>query len=154
MEAAEMTTETRTREYFDALLTSYDAMTKAAEHAGERGLKISQQYLADVVKRQRATIELAKKVAAEPGNMGLAYTSVMEATAAAQSQALEFAQMAYKESVTAGTEARETLDTLMAASKSAGEAAAALSREWLAANPFAEFLQSSANMFTGAGSKS
>ena len=149
-----MTTETRTREYFDALLTSYDAMTKAAEHAGERGLKISQQYIADVVKRQRATIELAKKVAAEPGNVGLVYSSVMEATAAAQSQALEFAQMAYKESVAAGTEARETLDTLMAASKTAGDAAAALSKEWIAANPFAEFIQNGANMFAGAtGSK-
>jgi len=150
-----MTTEARTREFFDALLATYDTMTKAAETAGTRGLKLSQQYLSDLATRQRAAIELAKKVAAEPGNLGLAYSSVMEATAAAQGQALEFAQLAYKESLAAGSEARESVDALLAASKGAAEAAVALSKDWMATNPFADFVQGSMNMFSGStgGSK-
>ena len=142
-----MADDARTQKYFDALLESYDILAKALEQANERGIKVSKQLMADASKRQREAIELARKVAAEPTNYAASYSAVMEATVAAQSQALEVTQVAYKEAVAAGAEAREVFEALMQASRNAAEAAMELSREWTAANPFADLFQKGMEAF-------
>ena len=145
-----MTETSRTEQYFDALLESYDALTRAIEQANERGLGLSRQLLSEVTAAQRQTLDLAKQVAANPADMAAAYSAIMESAVAAQSQALDFTQAAYKEAVAASGEAREALDSLLNASRTAAEAALDLSREWQASNPWADLFQKGMDSFTAA----
>lgn len=144
-----MTEQAPTDKYFDALLTSYEALTHAIEQANERGLRISRQLLADVTEAQRRALELAKQVSTNPTDSAAAYSAIMESAVAAQSQALDFTQSAYKEAIAASSEGREALDSLLSASRAAAEAALTISREWQSANPWADFLQKSMDTFTG-----
>jgi len=105
-----------------------------------------------VTAAQRQTPDLAKRVAADPSDMAAAYSAIMESAVAAQSQALDFTQTAYKEAVAASGEAREALDSLLNASRTAAEAALDLSREWQASNPWADLFQKGIESFTAATS--
>ena len=147
-----MSANSQTEQYFNALLESYDALTRAIEQANERGLGLSRQLLAEVTAAQRQTLDLAKRVAADPSDMAAAYSAIMESAVAAQSQALDFTQTAYKEAVAASGEAREALDSLLNASRTAAEAALDLSREWQASNPWADLFQKGIESFTAATS--
>ena len=152
-----MTSNSQTEQYFEALLASYDALTRAIEQANERGLNISRQVLADATAAQRKAIDLARQVAENPADMVAAYSAVMESAVAAQSQALDFTQNAYKEALAASSEAREALDTLLSTSRTAAEAALTLAREWQASNPWADLFQKGMDTFnaaTGAASAS
>ena len=132
-----------TDQYFDALLASYDALAQAIEQASERGVRLSRQLLTDVSAAQRKALELARQVATDPSDTADAYSAIMESAVAAQSRALDFTQMAYKEALAAGSEGREALDAVLSASRSAAEAALAISRDWQSTNPWAAFVQSS-----------
>ena len=145
-----MSANSQTEQYFNALLESYDALTRAIEQANERGLGLSRQLLAEVTAAQRQTLDLAKQVASNPSDMAAAYSAIMESAVAAQSQALDFTQTAYKEAVAASGEAREALDSLLNASRTAAEAALDLSREWQASNPWADLFQKGMESFTAA----
>lgn len=147
-----MSANSQTEQYFNALLESYDALTRAIEQANERGLGLSRQLLAEVTAAQRQTLDLAKQVASNPSDMAAAYSAIMESAVAAQSQALDFTQTAYKEAVAASGEAREALDSLLNASRTAAEAALDLSREWQASNPWADLFQKGLDSFTAAAS--
>ena len=140
----------QTEQYFDALLKSYDALTQAIEQANERGLGLSRQLLTEVTAAQRQAIDLARQVAADPSDVVAAYSAIMESAVAAQSQALDFTQTAYKEALAASSDASEALDSLLAASRTAAEAALALSREWQATNPWADLFQKSIDSFNQA----
>ena len=143
-----------TDKYFDALLASYDALAHAIEQANERGLRISRQLLTDVNAAQRQALDLAKQVAANPNDTAAAYSAIMESAVAAQSQALDFTQSAYKEAIAAGSEGRDALDALLSTSRAAAEAALAIAREWQSSNPWADFLQKSMNAFRPSNSGS
>ena len=145
-----MTENTQTDQYFEALLASYDALTRAIEQANERGLGLSRQLLTDVTAAQRQALDLARQVAANPSDMAAAYSAIMESAVAAQSQALDFTQTAYKEAVAASGEAREALESLLSASRTAAEAALSLSREWQTSNPWADLFQKSMESFGAA----
>ena len=145
-----MSANSQTEQYFNALLESYDTLTRAIEQANERGLGLSRQLLAEVTAAQRQTLDLAKQVASNPSDMATAYSAIMESAVAAQSQALDFTQTAYKEAVAASGEAREALDSLLNASRAAAEAALDLSREWQASNPWADLFQKGIESFTAA----
>jgi hypothetical protein len=145
-----MSNSSQTEQYFDALLASYDALSRAIEQANERGLGLSRQLLSEVTAAQRQTLDLAKQVAANPADMAAAYSAIMESAVAAQSQALDFTQTAYKEAVAASSEAREALDSLLNASRTAAEAALELSRDWQASNPWADLFQKGMESFTAA----
>ena len=146
-ERAEQTEQSATDRYFDALLASYDALHTAVEQANERGLRLSRQLANDITDAQRRAIELARQVAANPNDSAAAYSAIMESAVAAQSQALDFTQSAYKEALAAGSEGREALDSLLGASRAAAEAALAASRDWQSGNPWADFVQKSMETF-------
>ena len=60
--------------YFDALLESYDILVDAVSKTNERGIKVSQNLVQDVVKGQRDAIELSRKLVSEPSDVGQFYT--------------------------------------------------------------------------------
>jgi len=129
------------QKYFDSLLASYDLLVEAVDKANERGIKVTKQFASDVVKGQREALELGKKLAAEPADLGQFYTAVLEATTAAQGRALAFAQAAYTEATGAGADARETVEKLVAANKETTQAAVEVARKWATANPFVDIVK-------------
>lgn len=132
-----MAANEQVQKYYDALIASYDILVDAVGRANERGLKVTQQFIADVAKGQREALELGKKLAGEPTDLGQFYSSVLEATTAAQGRALTFTQAAYQEALGAGTDARETVEKLVAANKETTQAAVAAVRGFATANPMA-----------------
>jgi hypothetical protein len=129
------------QKYYDSLLASYDVLVDAVAKANDRGIKVSKQFAADVTKGQREALELGKKLASEPTDLGQFYTAVLEATTAAQGRALAFTQAAYTEAMGAGTEAREVVEKLVAVNKETTQAAVNVARTWAQTNPVADFVK-------------
>ena len=129
------------QKYYDSLLASYDLLVDAVAKANDRGIKVSKQFASDVAQGQREAIALGKKLAGEPSDFGQFYTAVLEATTAAQGRALAFTQAAYTEAMGAGTEARETVEKLVAANKETTQAAVEVARKWATANPMADIVK-------------
>ena len=126
------------QKYYDSLLSSYDLLIDAVAKANERGIKVTKQFASDVAKGQREAIELGRRFAAEPTDIGHFYTAMLEATTAAQGRALAFTQAAYSEAMGAGSEARETVEKLVAANKETSQAAVEVARKWATANPMTD----------------
>jgi hypothetical protein len=130
------------QKYFDSLIASYDILVDAVEKSNERGIKVSRQFAAEVVKGQREALELGKKFAAEPAaDLGQLYTTLLDATTTAQGRAMSFAQAAYQEAISAGTDARETVTKLVEANQVTAKAAMEAAKSFSATNPFADALR-------------
>lgn len=129
------------QKYYDSLLASYDLLVDAVAKANDRGIKITKQFATDVAKGQREALELGKKLAGEPSDMGQFYTAVLEATTAAQGRALTFTQTAYQEALGASGEARDVVEKLVQANQETAKAAVEVARNWATANPMVDMMQ-------------
>ncbi|WP_322818290.1 hypothetical protein [Tepidiforma sp.] len=143
-----MTTATETiQKYYDALIEGYDLLVDAIEKANERGIKVSRQLAADVIAGQREALQLGKKLAAEPTDLGQLYAGILEATTAAQGRALAFTQVAYQEALASGADARELIKKLAEANRETAAAAVEVARQWATANPFADMMKKGLEAF-------
>jgi hypothetical protein len=134
--------------YLEALNKSYEVLAEAAVKASERGARVSKQLTNEILAGQRDVFALSKKVAAEPDHFASnSYAGLTEAAVAAQSRALAFAQAAYSEALTAGTESKEFADKLAAANKETAQAANELARSWATLNPLTEIWASNVEAF-------
>jgi hypothetical protein len=138
------------QKYYNALVASYDILTDAIAKANERGLKVTKQFSTDVAKGQREALELGRKLATEPTDVGQYYTAVLEATTAAQGRALAFTQVAYEEALGAGGETRQTVEKLVEANRETAQAAVEVARKWSTANPVADVLRKNMENFAAA----
>lgn len=129
------------QKYYDSLITSYDLLVDAVAKANERGIKVSKQFATDVAKGQREALELGRKLAGEPSDLGQFYTAVLEATTAAQGRALAFTQTAYQEALGASGEARETVEKLVKANQDTARAAVEVARTWATVNPVVDMVK-------------
>ncbi len=129
------------QKYYDSLIASYDLLVDAVAKANDRGIKVTKQFASDVAKGQREALELGKKLAGEPSDLGQFYTAVLEATTAAQGRALAFTQTAYSEALGASGEARETVEKLVKANQDTAKAAVEVARTWTTANPMVDMIK-------------
>jgi len=141
------------QKYYDALIESYDVLVDALNKANERGIKMSQAFAADVIKGQREALELGRKLAAEPTDFGQFYSSVLEATTAAQGRALAFTQAAYQEAIGASTDTRETIQKLVEVNREASSAAVQVAQSWASGNPMVETFRRTMEAFTPAAAE-
>ncbi len=134
-----MTANESLKKYLDALGASYELLGTAASSAGDRGVKIGKQFTDELMAGQREALELAKKLAADPASASNTYvSSVTESAVSAQTRALMFAQLAYQEAVSAGSEGREFAEKIAKANQATADAAIELTKSWAAFNPMAE----------------
>ena len=129
------------QKYYDSLIASYDLLVDAVAKANDRGIKVTKQFASDVAKGQREALELGKKLAGEPSDLGQFYTAVLEATTAAQGRALAFTQTAYSEALGASGEARDTVEKLVKANQDTAKAAVEVARTWTTANPMVDMVK-------------
>jgi hypothetical protein len=122
-------TQTAVDKYFEALTESYDAIIEAIKLGNERGYRISSNLLAEAQRGQRESVELGKKFATDPTDIGGFYRAAMESTTKAQGRALELARQMFDELSESRSEARETIEKVVKAQRSAGEAAIEAARD-------------------------
>ena len=142
-----MAANEQVQKYYDALIASYDILTDAIGKANDRGLKVTRQFVSDVAKGQREALELGKKLAGDPTDLGQYYTAVLEATTAAQGRALTFTQAAYEEALGVSSDARKTVEKLVEANKETAQAAVEVARTWATTNPVADVFRKGAEAF-------
>ena len=145
-----MAANEQVQKYYDALIASYDILTDAIGKANDRGLKVTRQFVSDVAKGQREALELGKKLAGDPTDLGQYYTAVLEATTAAQGRALTFTQAAYEEALGVSSDARKTVEKLVEANKETAQAAVEVARTWATTNPVADVFRKGAEAFNPA----
>ena len=141
------------QKYFDALIETYDVLVDAVAKANERGMKVSAQLVKDVARGQREALELGKKVASEPTDMGGFYTSLLETATAAQGRALAFTQTAYQEALAAGTDARETIEKVVQVNRETTKLAMDAARSFATANPWGDVMKKGLEAFTPPAAK-
>ena len=115
--------ETAVDKYFEALNDSYDAIIEAIKASNERGYRVSTTLLSEAQRGQREAVDLGKKFAEDPTDIGGFYRAMMESTTKAQGRALELARQMFSEISESGGETRETIEKVVRAQRSAGEAA-------------------------------
>jgi len=114
-----MTRSTAADRYFEALTESYDAVIEALKAGNERGLRISNNALTEAQKGQREAIELGRKFAEDPTDIGGLYRAVMESTTKAQGRTLELARQLFDELSESRTEARNVIEKVVKAQRTA-----------------------------------
>jgi DNA anti-recombination protein RmuC len=115
--------------YFEALSESYDAIIEAVKAGNERGYRVSTNLISEAQKGQKDALELGKKFAEDPTDIGGFYRSMMEATTNAQGRALELARQMFDELSESRTETREVIEKVIKAQRVAGEAAVEAARD-------------------------
>jgi hypothetical protein len=144
------------QKYLAALGTSFEELASAATKASDRGTKLSKQFSDEVIAAQKEAIKLASKIAADPDHMLTASVSALtEAAVTGQTRALAFAQMAYQEAVSSGTEGRTLTESVAKANQATTDAALELAKSWAAFSPTADFwVKSVEATMKAAGAKS
>ena len=115
--------------YFEALTESYDAIIEAIKSGNERGYRFSSTMLTEAQRGQREAVELGKKFADDPTDIGGFYRAAMESTTKAQGRALELARQMFDELSEARTDTREVIEKVVKANRAAGEAAVEAARD-------------------------
>lgn len=136
-----MATNEQMQKYYDALIATYDVLADGVNKAGQRGVKISNEFANEVTTGQREALELGKKLSSTGADSGQVYAALVEASTAAQGRALHFAQYTYDQSKEAGTESRQQVEKLVEANRQATQAAADLARSWTTENPMTEMFR-------------
>ncbi len=124
-----MATNTAVDKYFEALTESYDAIIEAIKAGNERGYRVSTNLLGEAQRGQREAIDLGRKFAGDPTDIGGFYRAMMESTTKAQGRALELARQMFDELSESRSEARETIEKVVKAQRAAGEAAVEAARD-------------------------
>ena len=121
--------KTSVDKYFDALTESYDAIIDAIKLGNERGFRLSNNLLAEAQKGQREAVELGKKFAEDPTDVGAFYRAAMESATKAQGRTLEFARQVFDELSQSRDETRSVVEKVFSAQRAAGEAAIEAARD-------------------------
>ena len=116
--------------YFEALTDTYDAIVDAIKAGNERGFRISNSLLAEAQKGQREAVDLGKKFAIDPTDVGGFYRAAMESTTRAQGRTLELARQIFDELSDTRGETRDAIERVIRAQRAAGEAAVEAVREF------------------------
>jgi hypothetical protein len=124
-----MPQSTAVDKYFDALTESYDAIIEAIKAGNDRGYRVSNSLLAEAQRGQRESVELGKKFAEDVTDVGGLYRAMMESATKAQGRTLELARQMFDELAESRTEAREVIEKVIKAQRSAGEAAVEATRD-------------------------
>ena len=114
--------------FFGAISTAHEALLDAIKAGNERGYRVSKSLLDGVQKEQRQLLELSRRVAKSPRDLGGLYGSVVESLTATQGRTLEMTRQWLDEAADSRQEVRDSLRRLIEANRTAGEAALEVAR--------------------------
>ncbi len=117
-----------TDKFFGAISSAHEALLDAVKAGNERGYRVSKSLLDGIQKEQRQVLELSRRVAKSPRDLGGLYGSVVESLTATQGRALELTRQWLDEAADSRHEVRESLRRLVDANRTASQAAVEVAR--------------------------
>jgi hypothetical protein len=117
-----------TSTFFEALNESYDAFIDGVRRANDRGHRFSTALIEDAQRGQREAAELARQWLDAPMDLQGIASRAVDTASKAQGRTLDAARQFLSEMSEAQTEAREVLERIARANRSAGEAAVDVAR--------------------------
>lgn len=123
--------------YFEAMNASYDALVEAAESGSKHGNAVWARLLEDSRAAQREALNVSEQVFEKPADPET-YGAVLQAAMKSQERALAFAKVLFEEASSSGTDTRAGFERVVAANRTAAEAAAELTRSFAGNGSFAE----------------
>jgi hypothetical protein len=123
--------------YFQAVNASYDALVAAAESGSKHGNAVWSRVLEDSRAAQKEALGLSEQVLGKPAD-AQTYGAVLEASLKSQERALGFAKLLFDEVSSSTVDARSALEGVIAANRTAAEAAAEVARAWTGDSTFGD----------------
>lgn len=123
--------------YFQAVNASYDALVAAAESGSKHGNAVWSRVLEDSRAAQKEALGLSEQVLGKPAD-AQTYSALLESTQKSQERALGFAKVLFDEVSGSTVDAHSALEGVMAANRTAAEAAAEVARTWTGDSTFAD----------------
>ncbi len=115
--------------FFDAVNEAYDALLDAAKSANERGYRVSRRLIDEVERGQRETLDLTRRLALAPRDLGGFSAAAVRSVTDAQGRVLDFTRQLLDEVTDTQREGRDTLRKVIEANRSAGQAAIEATRD-------------------------
>jgi hypothetical protein len=117
-----------TSSLFEAVNESYDAFIDGIRKANERTHRLSTAVIEDAQRAQREAIDLTRKWIDAPFDVQAMANRAVDVATKAQGRTLDATRQFFSELAEAQTEARDVLQRMISANRSAGEAAAGAAR--------------------------
>src|SRR3990172_2265589 len=115
--------------FFDAVTDAYDALLDAMKSGSDRGYRVSKRLIEETETGQRDVIELTRRLASSPRDVGGFYSAPIRSLTDAQGRVLELTRQLIDEVVETQQEARESLHRVIEANRAAGQAAIEAARD-------------------------
>lgn len=115
--------------FFGAVTDAYDALLDVAKAANDRGHRVSRRLIDEVEKGQLEAIELGRRFAGAPRDVGGFYSAAVRSLTDAQGRALSLTRQLLDEVTDTQQGARDAMQRLIEANRTAGQAAIEAARE-------------------------
>lgn len=126
-----MPTEQTIDRFFDAVNDAYDALLDSVKSANERGYRVSRRLIEEVERGQRDAIDLTKRLALAPNDVGGFYSTAVRSLTDAQGRLLDLTRQFLDDLTETQRDGRDTLHKMIEANRSAGQAAIDATRQIL-----------------------
>jgi hypothetical protein len=115
--------------FFDAVNEAYDALLDATKSANERGYRVSRRLIDEVERGQREALDLTRRLALAPRDIGGFSTAAVRSVTDAQGRVLDLTRQLLDEVTDTQREGRDTLRKVIEANRTAGQAAIEATRD-------------------------
>src|SRR3972149_3185172 len=115
--------------FFGAVTEAYDALLDVVKVANDRGHRVSKRLIDEVEKGQLEALDLTRRLATAPRDVGGFYQAAVRSLTDAQGRALSPTRQLLDEVTDTQQEARDTLTRLIEANRVAGRPATEATRE-------------------------
>ncbi len=115
--------------FFEAVNDAYETLLDAMKSGSDRGYRVSKRLIEEAERSQREAIELTHRLAKSPRDVTGFYGATVRSLTDAQGRVLELTRALIDEVVETQQEARESLQRVIEANRTAGQAAIEGARE-------------------------
>ncbi len=115
--------------FFDAVTEAYDSLLDAARSANDRGYRVSRKLIDEIERGQKDAIDLTRRLATAPRDIGGAATAAIRTVTDAQGRVLDLTRELLDEVNEGQRETRDTLRKVIEANRGAGQAAIEATRD-------------------------
>ena len=129
--------------YIDTLIENQKVVTGVLQEAGERGVRLSGAVAKRVANKQLSSLELAKKLAADPKDYKGNMETMLESMTQSQSEAFEVFKALVAEQGNVVGEFNATAKTLFEGARDTSQAALNLARVWGVESPVSGLFEQS-----------
>src|SRR3990172_1946769 len=115
--------------FFEAVNDAYDTLLDAMKSGSDRRYRVSKRLIEEAERGQREVLELTRRLAQSPRDVTGFYGATVRSLTDAQGRVLELTRALIDEVVETQQEARESVQRVIEANRTAGQAAIEAARD-------------------------